>query len=124
MVTKTKNKPIKRSEKPKISNKSSKLDDLIVVCGVLQYFFPVGQIWFVIDDSMKRNKFVTFHLKQSLILLITSVLVSVLLLIIPFLWPLGQLFLIFLWVVGLIAAIKGELKELPLVGKFTSHFKF
>ena len=47
--------------------------------------------------------------------------------ILPFLWIIGWIFhlaLFVLWVIGLVRAIQGEEKEVPIIGKFASHFNF
>jgi uncharacterized membrane protein len=68
------------------------------------------------------SKFGKFHANQGLLLLITSILGSVLLSIIPFLgWVLLPLFSIAVLVVAIVAlinAMNGKAKELPFIGKF------
>lgn len=36
-------------------------------CAALSYLFPVGLIWYLIDEEQKKNKFVQFHVRQSLV---------------------------------------------------------
>ncbi|MCA9478381.1 MAG: hypothetical protein KC535_04490 [Nanoarchaeota archaeon] len=118
MVTKKSSKKASKKASPKSEAGSGK------ACAVLQYFFPIGQIWYLADENMKKNALAKFHLKQSLVLLLAYILVNIVLFILPILWPIGQLFLLFLWIMGLIHSIKGEQKEIPLIGKFASHFTF
>ena len=108
---------------------------------ILSYFL-VGIIWFFADEKMKKNEFVKFHVKQSLVLLIFSVIVWVIqaivsviitaiavvtfglgsvLFVIPML--IGLIPLIF-WIFGLIYSIQGVEKEIPLIGKFEKNFTF
>lgn len=71
--------------------------------------------------AAKESKFARFHTNQGLILLICSI-VSYFIGKIPSLsfitWILSLAILI-LAIIGIINAVKGETKELPLVGKFT-----
>ena len=61
-----------------------------------------------------------FHLNQSLVIWI-GYLCTVVVMVIPILgWIVGwlaQIFLFVMWVIGLIAAIKQEENELPLIGQ-------
>jgi uncharacterized membrane protein len=104
---------------------------------ILLYLIPiVGIIWYFADEKMKKSKFAKFHLKQVLILIILGFGISVIILgfgisvigIIPILgWLialLGSILIFVDWIIGLIAAINGKEKVLPLVGKFADKFTF
>ena len=71
--------------------------------------------------AAKESKFARFHTNQGLILLICSI-VSFFIGKVPSIafisWILNIAILI-LAIIGIINAVKGETKELPLVGKFT-----
>ncbi|MBN2458447.1 DUF4870 domain-containing protein [Candidatus Woesearchaeota archaeon] len=99
------------------------------ICAILAWFFPIGLIWYFVDENMKKNRFVGFHVKQSLVLAIAAIIINVVGSIIPFLgWfiilPIGNLVVFIFFIIGLIKAIKGEEKELPIIGKFGEKFKF
>lgn len=100
------------------------------VCVILMYLiFFVGLIWFLVDEKMKNNNFAKFHLKQLLVIIIASFAVSIVGAIIPFIgWfvilPIGSLIILVLWIFGLIYAIKGEEKHVPLIGKLGDKFTF
>jgi len=99
------------------------------VCAILAWFFPIGLIWFFADEHMKKNKFVAFHVKQSLVLAIASLIINVVGSIVPVLgWfiiiPIGNLIVFVFFIIGLIKAINGEEKELPIIGKFGAKFNF
>ncbi len=99
------------------------------VCAILAWFFPIGLIWYFADEKMKKNKFVGFHVKQSLVLFIAAVIINIVGAIIPFLgWfiilPLGMLLVFVWWIMGLIYAISGREKELFLIGQFGKKFTF
>lgn len=83
----------------------------------------------------KKDPFVKFHVKQSLVLLIVSIgwsLSSRFLAYLPVLgWIVGGLvgtvvsiLLLILWVKGLINALNGKQEELPVIGKYASQFNF
>lgn len=70
-----------------------------------------------------KEKFAVFHANQSLILLIVVAAVNIVGGMIPFLgWfivlPLGNLFVFVLFIIGLINALNGRMKRLPVVGGF------
>jgi uncharacterized membrane protein len=103
-------------------------------CAALSYIL-VGIIWYFADEQMKKNTFVKFHVKQGLVSLIFSVAWSIALsivgsilgLVLFFLWPIMMLLywvpLIFT-ILGIINAVNGKEKELPIIGKFASKFTF
>lgn len=82
----------------------------------------------------KESKFAQFHGKQGMVLLILSVISWVLGVIFGFIpvlnilygliiMPLFGLFLLVLSIIGIINAVKGEMKELPLTGKLVDTFQ-
>lgn len=93
---------------------------LMAVVAYIIFFIPL------LTES-KDDPFVKFHVKQGLILLI-SFIVAYLVVVIPFIGPtlrwLAQAFLFALLVIGIIHALRGEEKPLPLIGKFAENFKF
>ncbi len=87
-------------------------------------------IFFVplLTDS-KDDPFVKFHVKQGLLLLILSVVVSVFNTIIgriPFVGWLVALFLGFglfaLWLIGILNALGGKMTPVPLVGQYAEEY--
>lgn len=95
------------------------------VCAILAWIFPVGLIWYLVDEKMKKNEFAKFHVQQSLVLAIVSVLVNVVGGIVPLIgWfliiPFGNLIIFILWIIGIIGAASGTKKELPVIGKYGS----
>ncbi|MFH1427578.1 MAG: DUF4870 domain-containing protein [Patescibacteria group bacterium] len=96
------------------------------LCAILAYLL-VGIIWYFADEKMKKNEFVKFHVKQALVLLIFSLAGSIVLgmtFILAWLIPLYQVAIFIILVVGIINANNGDKKELPIIGKFASIFKF
>ena len=99
------------------------------LCAILAWFFPIGLIWFFVDDKMRKNKFAEFHVKQSLVLAIASLIINVVGAIIPILgWfiilPIGGLMILVLWIIGLVRSISGSTKPLPIIGGFGDKLKF
>lgn len=100
------------------------------LCAILAYVL-IGIIWFFADEKMKKDKFVKFHVKQGLVLLIFSFLWSVALSILsPVLFFLSFVLLLLnyvplvLTVIGIIHAINNEEKEIPVIGKYSKKFNF
>jgi len=92
------------------------------LCAVLSYIL-IGIIWYFVDKEQKKNAYVRFHVQQALTLLILSVIVNVTGTIIPILgWfiilPIGGLIVFIFWIIGVINALSGKEKELPLIGKY------
>ena len=90
---------------------------------ILSYITLIGFIAAIVIHSNKKTRLGAFHLRQTLGFFITAVVVGfggVILAIIPILGILC-LFAIWVgmfvfWVLGLISAVKGEMKPMPFVG--------
>ncbi len=88
-------------------------------------FAVLSYIWilFLIPLFLaKDSKFARFHANQGLILFILGTVIGLLAAIIPFIgfifWIL-DIAVFVLAVLGIINAVKGQAKELPIVGKYT-----
>lgn len=112
-------------EQPKVEAKN---EDTGKLCAVLSYFL-VGIIWYFADETMKTKELAKFHVKQSLVLLIISIVLQVVGTVLPIIgWfiilPLASLFT-FIWaIIGIVYAVNGEMKELPLIGGYAKKFNF
>ena len=144
----------KVKSKVKASNKDFSKNEVSEgkICAVLSYLL-MGIIWYFADEKMKKNKFVNFHVKQGLVLLIFDVALWILVSIfgaiigamiaistfggtinpIAFspLGFIGALVSFLAWAVtlvllilGIINAANGNRKKLPLIGKFGEKFTF
>ena len=71
----------------------------------------------------KNDPFVKYHVKQGLVLFLAWVAVSVASMII---WMLSilNIGLLVLLVLGILNAVHGKEEPLPLIGQYSSHFKF
>jgi len=90
------------------------------VCAILLYIlWIVGIIWYFVDEKQKNNPFTKFHLKQSLVLVIVCVAINIVT------CGFGGIIGLVFAIIGLINAVNGETKELPIIGKFAEQwFKF
>lgn len=93
---------------------------------ILGYILPFLFFLPLLQDSSKNDPFARFHANQQLILLLGWVAVYVVgnvlimaLYMFVFLLPLLNLAFLVLAIIGVINAAQGQMKELPLIGKFT-----
>jgi len=83
--------------------------------GGIAYFGLLG--FLIAFLTQKENKYVVYHAQQSLLLVICMILTPI-----PVLgWIIGVCALV-LFIIGLLNGFKGEIKPLPVIGKFA--FKF
>lgn len=104
----------KASTKAKSSAAKSN-DTVMAIVAYILFFVPL------LTES-KNDPFVMFHVKQGLVLLIAGVTVSILGMI-PILGLLAlplNLVLFVLWIMGILNAVNGEKKELPIIGQYAS----
>lgn len=92
------------------------------IAAICYIFFIIG--YFTVE---KDSPFVKFHMKQSLTLLVFAILTNILL-IIPILgwilYPFASIAIIIFFILGIINALSGEEKELPLIGKYSENLSF
>ena len=94
---------------------------------LLAYITIIGFIIAIVMHSSKKTALGTFHLRQTLGLLISAVVVWFACMIIAFiplvnlimvlLGPAVAIALFVLWIMGLIAAVNGQQKAMPVVGE-------
>jgi uncharacterized membrane protein len=88
---------------------------------IVAYLTLIGFIAAVIIHSNKKTKLGAFHLRQMLGFMLTMF-AAIILMIIPVIgWILIPVFYIFMlvcWIMGLMAAINGQMKPMPVVGPF------
>ena len=77
--------------------------------------------------AKKENKYAMYYAKQGLVLFIAAVIISILSIIPIIGWfvimPLGNLLLLILWIMGWVRALSGEMKPIPLIGKYAESWK-
>lgn len=94
---------------------------------VISYLTWIGWIIAFVMYQNSKSQIATYHIRQSLFLHILAILIWILRMIfvfVPFvgwaLWWVSWLLvvgLVVLWVIGLVAAVNGEEKPIPLFGK-------
>ena len=95
---------------------------------IISYFTWIGWIIAFVLYNSNKSQLAAYHLRQTLALMILSILVyivQIMLIFIPFLgWAVAILLwigLVVLWVLGLIAAINGEEKPIPVIGPMAQN---
>jgi uncharacterized membrane protein len=89
---------------------------------IIGYIIPI--IFFIpLVTDAKNSPFAKFHANQQLNLLLAAIAVNIVGGVIPVLgWfiilPIGSIMLIVFAIMGIINAVKGEMKKLPLIGGF------
>ena len=105
-------------EENKIPEKGNEKNTAMAVVAYFLFFVPL-----LTDD--KNDPFVKFHVKQSLLLVLGMLACSVVALIPIIGWIIaliGPMVIFVLWIMGLINAINGNMKEVPLVGKYAEEW--
>ncbi len=73
----------------------------------------------------KESPFVKFHIKQAIMLIIAWVAVTILGMVPVLGWiaaPIASLALFVFWIIGVINAVNGEAKQVPLIGKYADKY--
>lgn len=101
------------------ATKKEKNTGMAIVAYIL-FFIPL------LTDA-KNDPFVKYHVKQGLSLFLVAVVIRIIAYI-PIVgwalvWPFNLL-LVILFVIGVMHALNGEQKPLPVIGKFGEKFKF
>jgi len=94
---------------------------------ILTYVTIIGFIIAIVMHSSKKTALGSFHLRQGLGLFVTGLVIWLPCLIISMIpvvnllmilvWPLVGIGLFVLWIMGLISAVNGQLKPMPVVGE-------
>jgi len=111
-----------RVESEQISETPKKIDDNKVIA-ILSY---IGVLCLIPLLMKKDDKFVFFHAKQGLVLFIVEI-ITYFVLMIPILgWiiaPIASLIWLVLSIIGIVNVLGGEMKELPILGKYAGKIK-
>lgn len=95
--------------------------------GIVAYLTVIGLLIAFILNQEKKDAFGTYHIRQALGITVCGITLSFIA-IIPILgWIvaiLGSLLLFVMWIVGLINAVNGNMKPVPVLGeKFMEWFQ-
>ncbi len=99
------------------------------ICAAISYLFPIGLAWYLLDENMKKNKFVKFHVHQSIVAMIFVVagyIAGALFSIIGVGYVIYSItfFAILVWLIqGLINSLSGKEEELFLIGHLGKNIK-
>ncbi len=88
--------------------------------GIIAYLTVIGLVAAFIMNKDKNNDFATYHIKQSLGLCLSGLAIFIVGLIPILGWIIsivGSILLLVLWVIGLLNAINGNQKPVPVLGK-------
>ncbi|HEU5168457.1 MAG TPA: hypothetical protein VFU29_23090 [Chitinophagaceae bacterium] len=95
---------------------------------IISYFTWIGWIIAFVMFNSNKSQLAAYHIRQSLLLMILGILcyiVQIMLIFVPFLgWAIIFLLwigLVVLWVLGLVAAINGQEKPIPVVGALAQN---
>ncbi|GAA0872894.1 hypothetical protein GCM10009117_20410 [Gangjinia marincola] len=94
---------------------------------IIAYLTLIGLVIAFVMNSEKKHEFASFHIRQSLGLMLTGFVVSFIN-IIPILgqiiWLIAAVGLLIFWIMGLMNAINHKQKPLPILGdKYAQWFK-
>jgi uncharacterized membrane protein len=90
---------------------SNKPSDEGKTIAIISYITWVGWIIALVMNMEKKNDFAKFHMRQTLLIFLACFLAWI-----PFIGWIWGVFLFILWIIGLIAAVNGEKKEVPVLG--------
>lgn len=103
------------------SQQNKKRNTGMAVVAYIVFFIPLL-------TEAKNDPFVKYHVKQGLVLFICSVAVWLIASVIPIIGiliaPILNIAILVLLIVGIINAVNGAEKPLPLVGSLAEYFKF
>lgn len=95
---------------------------------IISYITLIGWVVAIImhNNEKEKSEFALFHIRQSLGLMLTFIAVPIASLVIAFIPFINMLFafvsvivyigVLILWILGLVAAVNNETKEVPLLG--------
>lgn len=87
---------------------------------IVSYLTVIGLIVAFVLNNEKKDPFASYHIRQSLGLVLTSIALS-LINVIPVLgWIvslIGAFVLLYMWIMGLLNAINGKEKPVPILGE-------
>ncbi|MBI4153308.1 hypothetical protein HY497_02195 [Candidatus Woesearchaeota archaeon] len=84
---------------------------------VLSYITIIGWVISLIVHQENKTALGSFHLRQALLLMIVGLLAWI-----PMLGMIIGIVLVVFWIMGLVSAIQGKQKELPLIGHYAQEW--
>ncbi len=112
---------VSQNSQPPVTNPGAKKNTAMAVVAYIIFFIPLL-------TEAKNDPFVKYHVKQGLVLFICAAVVWFITQVIPVIgWmisPLLNIAILVLMIIGIINAVNGAQKPLPLVGSFADKLKF
>ena len=105
--------------------KNNKSNDKIAFAFVATFLSIIGFLIAII--AKKDDKYVMFYAKQSLVLVVASVILSVVSWVPILGWIaaiFGSIILVILWIIAWVNALSGKEKETPLIGQYAKKLHF
>jgi uncharacterized membrane protein len=97
---------------------AKKQQDQSKLVAIISYITLVGWIIALVLNQSNKTDLGSFHIRQALLIMIASVVLWW----IPFIgWILNIVVFIF-WIMGLVYAIQGQMKEVPLLGAWAQQW--
>jgi uncharacterized membrane protein len=94
-----------------------KVDNNAKNTAIISYITWIGWAISLIMDGEKKNEFIRFHMRQSLMIWVVCLPVPI-----PIIgWAWGVVLLVLL-IMGIISANNGEKKEIPLIGQLSQEW--
>ncbi len=103
----------------KLNEKTSEDKLVAIISYVTLIGWIVAYVMFKDEKSGRKTEFNVFHIRQSLginILFLVSWVVDFIPFIGGILYTIVSLAILVFWILGLVAAVNGEMKEIPVVG--------
>lgn len=91
---------------------------------IVAYITIIGWVIALLQYNKEKDPAVRFHLKQSLGVMILGLVLGIALMVVTMIMPalsflgLVNLLVLILWIFGIINAVNGAQKELPVIGGF------
>jgi len=101
-------------------NKPQNNNTAMAVIAYIIFFIPL------LTDA-KNDPFVKFHTKQGAVIFIIGLVAWVIMMVLPFLFPLiwlVQLFLLVMVVLGIVNVVNNKKEPLPIIGQFGDKLNF
>jgi len=92
---------------------------------IISYITWIGLLIAFIMNNEKKNEFARFHIRQSLMLVLAGIALGIIFAIPILGWIagfVGWIALFVFWIMGLIGAVNGEKKEVPIIGKYAQDW--
>ncbi len=96
-------------------------DQIAILVSVISYFTLVGWLVAIVINDKHQSTLASFHLRQSLGLIITGAILAL----IPLVGWVLTIAVVVMWLIALLSAIQGQVYKVPFLGNFyQQHLDF